>query len=65
MDKIVTVVGKNGVELTVSLTAEQVDYYLHLAQSRAPSPDEVVKEFAELIISMIKQDTQQNKAQYN
>ena len=65
MEKVITIAGKNGVEYTVSLTAEQADYYLYLAQSRASSPDEVMKEFAELIISKSKQDTQQNKAQYN
>ena len=65
MEKVVTIVGKNGVEYSVSLTAEQADYYLRLAQLRASSPNEVMHEFAELIISKSKQDTQQNKAQYN
>jgi hypothetical protein len=65
MEKVVTIVGKNGVEYSVSLTAEQADYYLRLAQARASSPNEVMHEFGELIISKSKQDTQQNKAQYN
>ncbi len=65
MEKVITIVGKNGVEYTVSLTAEQADYYLRLAQSRASSPNEVMQEFGELIISKSKQDTQQNKVQYN
>ena len=65
MEKIITIAGKNGVEYTVSLTAEQADYYLHLAQLRASSPDAVMHEFAELIISKSKQDRQQNKEQFN
>ncbi len=65
MEKVITVVGKNGVEYTVSLTGEQADYYLRLAQFRASSPDEVMHEFAELIISKSKQDVRQSKAQYN
>jgi hypothetical protein len=39
--------------------------YPRRLQSRASSPNEVMHEFAELIISKSKQDTQQNKAQYN
>ena len=58
MERAVTIIGKNGVEYTVSLTAEQADYYLRLAQLRASSPNEVMHEFAELIISKSKQDTQ-------
>lgn len=65
MEKIITIAGKNGVEYTVSLTAEQADYYLRLAQLRASSPDAVMHEFAELIISKSKQDRQQYKEQYN
>jgi hypothetical protein len=65
MQKLITIVGKNGVEYTVSLTAEQTNYYLRLAQSRASSDNDVMQEFAELIISKSKQDAQQNKAQYN
>ena len=65
MERVITIVGKNSVEYTVSLTAEQADYYLRLAQMRASSPDEVMREFSELIISKSKQDTQQNKEQYN
>jgi hypothetical protein len=65
MEKIITIAGKNGVEYTVSLTAEQADYYLHLAQLRASSPGAVMHEFAELIISKSKQDRQQNKEQFN
>jgi hypothetical protein len=65
MERVITIVGKNSVEYTVSLTAEQADYYLRLAQMRASSADEVMREFSELIISKSKQDTQQNKAQYN
>ena len=61
MEKVITIVGKNGVEYTVSLTAEQTNYYLRLAQSRALSDNEVMQEFAELIISKSKQDRQQNK----
>ena len=65
MEKVVTIVGKNGVEYTASLTAEQADYYLRLAQSHASSDDEMMQEFAELIISKSKQGTQQNKERYN
>ena len=65
MERIITIIGKNSVEYTVSLTAEQADYYLRLAQMRASSPDEVMHEFSELIISKSKPDTQQDKAQYN
>lgn len=65
MEKVITIAGKNGVEYTVSLTAEQADYYLHLAQLRASSPGAVMHEFAELIISKSKQDRQQNKEQFN
>jgi hypothetical protein len=63
MEKVITIVGKNGVEYTVSMTAEQANYYLHLAQLHAASDNEVMHEFAELIISKSKQDTQQNKVQ--
>ncbi len=31
MEKLITVVGKNGVEYTVPLTGEQTDYYWGLA----------------------------------
>ena len=65
MEKLITIVGKNGVEYTVSLTAEQTNYYLRLAQLRASSDNEVMQEFAGLIISKSKQDAQQSKAQYN
>ncbi len=65
MEKVITIAGKNGVEYTVSLTAEQADYYLRLAQMRASSPSAVMHEFAELIISKSTQDRQQNKEQYN
>jgi len=61
MEKFVTVVGKNGVEYTVALTAEQADYYLRLAQLRASSSGDVMKEFSTLLISKGQQD----KAQYN
>jgi len=63
MEKVITVVGKNGVEYTVSLTAEQADYYLRLAQMRASSSDDVMNKFAELIMS--KEDRKRSKAQYN
>jgi hypothetical protein len=56
MERVVTIIGKNGVEYTASLTAEQANYYLRLAQLRASSDDEVMKKFAELIISKSKQD---------
>ncbi|GAC1391973.1 MAG: hypothetical protein NVS4B11_17850 [Ktedonobacteraceae bacterium] len=65
MEKLVTVVGNNGVEYTVSLTAEQTDYYLRLAQVRASSPRDVMKEFSTLIIGTGQQDTQHGNAQYN
>lgn len=65
MEKLVTVVGKNGVECTVSLTAEQADYYLRLAQVRASFSHDLMKEFSTLIISKSQQDTQQSNAQYN
>ena len=65
MEKVITIAGKNGVEYTVSLTAEQADFYLRLAQMRASSPSAVMNEFAELIISESKQERQQNKEQYN
>ena len=65
MEKLVTVVGKNGVEYTVSLTAEQTDYYLRLAQLRASSSDDLMKEFSTLLISKSQQDTKYSNAQYN
>jgi hypothetical protein len=65
VEKLITIVGKNGVEYTASLTAEQTNYYLRLAQSRASSDNDVMQEFAELIINKSKQDTHQNKEQYN
>ncbi|HKV57709.1 MAG TPA: hypothetical protein VJO32_05485 [Ktedonobacteraceae bacterium] len=65
MKKVVTIVEKNGVEHTVSLTAEQADYYLRLAQMRASSPDDVMREFSNLIIKKSQQDARRSKAQYN
>lgn len=65
MKKVVTIVEKNGVEHTVSLTAEQADYYLRLAQMCASSANDVMKEFGNLIINKSKQDAQRSKAQYN
>ena len=65
MEKLVTVVGKNGVEYTVALTAEQADFYLRLAQMRASYSNDMMKEFSTLIISKDQQDTQRGKAQYN
>ena len=65
MEKVITIVGKNGVEYTVSLTGEQADYYLRLAQLRASSPDDVMHKFSELIINKSKQEARQAKAQYN
>ncbi len=65
MEKLVTVVGKNGVECTVALTAEQADFYLRLAQMRASYSNDVMKEFSALIISKDQQDSQHDKAQYN
>jgi len=65
MEKVITVVGKNGVEYTVSLTGEQADYYLRLAQMRASSSDDVMNKFAELIMSKSKEDRRRSKAQYN
>jgi hypothetical protein len=65
MEKVVTIIGKNGVEYSVSLTPEQANYYLRLAQMRASSPEDVMHEFSELIISKSKQDRQQDKARYN
>ncbi len=65
MEKLVTVVGKNGVECTVALTAQQADFYLRLAQVRASSSDDLMKEFSALIIGKDQQDTQHGKARYN
>ncbi|GAC1425493.1 MAG: hypothetical protein PVS3B3_08350 [Ktedonobacteraceae bacterium] len=65
MEKIVTVVNKNGVECTVSLTAQEADFYLRVAQLRALSSDDVMREFSNLLISKNDQDTQHNKVQYN
>jgi hypothetical protein len=65
VEKVVTIIAKNGVEYSVSLTPEQANYYLHLAQMRASSSDDVMQAFAELIISKSKQDRQQDKARYN
>ena len=65
MEKVVTVVGKNGVEYSVSLTAEQADYYLRLAQMRASSPEGVMQEFGDLIMNRSEQDRRRSKAQYN
>jgi hypothetical protein len=65
MEKVITITGKNGVEYTVSLTGEQADYYLRLAQMRASSDSEVMKEFVELLINSGKPGERQNKAQYN
>ena len=62
MKKLVTVVGKNGVEYTVSLTGEQTDYYLRLAQVRAASHGDVMKEFSTLIMD---KSQQYGKARYN
>lgn len=62
MKKVVTIVEKNGVEHAVSLTAEQADYYLRLAQIRASSANDVMKEFGNLIINKSKQDAQRSKA---
>ncbi len=61
MEKCVTVVGKNGVDYTVALTAEQADYCLRLALLRASFSGDVMKEFSALLISKGQQD----KAQYN
>ncbi len=60
MGKIVTIVGKNGVEYTVSLTPEQVNDYLRLVQARASSDSEMMKEFSNLIISKSEQEEQHN-----
>jgi len=65
MEKVVTVVGKNGVEYSVSLTAEQAEYYLRLAQMRASSPEGVMQEFGALIMNKSEQDRRRSKAQYN
>ncbi|HZU66216.1 MAG TPA: hypothetical protein VFA09_02970 [Ktedonobacteraceae bacterium] len=65
MAKLITIIGKNGVEYTVSLTGEQADYYLRLAQMRASSDSEVMKEFVELLLNSSKPHERQNKAQYN
>ncbi len=65
MKKVVTVVGKNGVEYTASLTAEQADYYLRIAQMRASSPDEVMRKFSHLIMKKSEQDARWSKAQYS
>ena len=65
MEKVVTIVGKNGVEYSVSLTAEQADFYLRLAQMRASSPENVMQEFGDLIINKSEQDRLRSKAQYN
>ncbi|GAC1399149.1 MAG: hypothetical protein NVS4B12_26990 [Ktedonobacteraceae bacterium] len=65
MEKVVTVVGKNGVEYTVLLTAEETDYYLHLAQLRASSPGDVMKEFSDLIMSKSQEAESQDKSRYN
>ncbi len=65
MEKVVTIVGKNGVEYSVSLTAEQAVYYLRLAQMRASSPEGVMQEFGDLIMNKSEQDRRRSKAQYN
>ena len=65
MEKLVTVVGKNGVEYTVPLTAEQADFYLRLAQLRASSSHDVMQEFSTLLINRGQQDRQHRNAQYN
>ena len=65
MERLVTVVGKNGVQYTVSLTAEQTDYYVRLAQVRASSSGDVMKEFIALLLGKDQQDTQHENAQYN
>lgn len=65
MERLVTVVAKNGVEYTVSLTAEQADFYMRLALLRATSSGDVIQEFSSLLIDQDQQDTQHGKAQYN
>jgi len=65
MKKVVTVIGKNGVEYTVALTAEEANYYLQLAQAFASSVDDVMKKFSEFIISKSQHDAQPHKDQYN
>jgi hypothetical protein len=65
MEKVVSIVAKNGVEYSASLTPEQANYYLKLALMRASSPDDVMQAFAELIISKSKQDRLEDKARYN
>lgn len=65
MKKIVSVVGTNGVEQTASLTAEQADYYLRLAQLRASSPAKLMDEFCDLLSSKNELDAQQNKDRHN
>lgn len=65
MKKVVTVLGKNGVEYTVALTAEEANYYLQLAQVRASAVDDIMEQFSEFIISKSEHETQHNKDQYN
>ena len=65
MEKVVTIVGKNGVAYSVTLTAEQADFYLRLAQMRASSPEGVMQEFGDLIMNKSEQDRRRSKAQYN
>lgn len=65
MEKVVIIPGENGVEYSASLTAEEADFYLRLAQWRTSSDDRLMQEFGKLIMSKQKRDTQQNKDQYN
>lgn len=65
MKKIVSVVRTDGVEQKASLTAEQVDYYLRLAQLRASSSGKLMDEFCDLLSSKNELDAQQNKDRHN
>ncbi len=65
MEKLVTVVGKNGVKYSVSLTAEQTNFYLRLALLRASYSGDVMLEFSSLLIGKEQQDMHHRNAQYN
>jgi hypothetical protein len=65
MKKIVSVVGTDGVEQTASLTAQQADYYLRLAQLRASSSGKLMEELCDLLSSKNELDAQHNKDHRN
>lgn len=63
MERIVHVVGRNGVEYDMPMTAEQVAFFLRLAQLK--SPDDIAKTFSELVALKCDQEEQDKAARLN